>query len=40
MTNKLSLALLASLALTAGFAAASAQVSEPDLDLARIRAQA
>ncbi|MCP5400406.1 MAG: type-F conjugative transfer system pilin assembly protein TrbC [Sphingomonas sp.] len=40
MKSKLSLALLASLAITAGFAAASAQIREPDLDLAAIRAQA
>lgn len=40
MTNKFSLAMLASLAITAGFAAASAQVSEPDLDLTKIRAAA
>ncbi|ARU14980.1 type-F conjugative transfer system pilin assembly protein TrbC [Croceicoccus marinus] len=40
MTNKLSLAMLASLVMTAGLAAASAQVHEPDLDLAKIRAAA
>lgn len=40
MTNKLSLAMLASLAMTAGLAAASAQVHEPELDLAAIRAKA
>jgi len=40
MTSKLSLAMLASLTITAGFAAASAQVREPELDLAAIRAKA
>jgi len=40
MKSKLSLAMLASLAITAGLAAASAQVHEPDLDLAAIRAHA
>jgi len=40
MKSKLSLAMLISLAMTAGFAAASAQVHEPKLDLAAIRAKA
>ncbi|WP_299309679.1 type-F conjugative transfer system pilin assembly protein TrbC [uncultured Croceicoccus sp.] len=40
MTSKISLAMLASLAVTAGLAAASAQVHDPELDLAAIRAKA
>lgn len=40
MKSKLSLAMLASLATVTGLAAASAQVHEPELDLAAIRAKA
>lgn len=40
MKSKLSLAMLGSLAMIAGFAAASAQVREAELDLATIRAKA
>ncbi|MCB2060636.1 MAG: type-F conjugative transfer system pilin assembly protein TrbC [Novosphingobium sp.] len=40
MTNKLSLTMLASVAVMTGLAAASAQIHEPDLDLTKIHAAA